>query len=70
MSATQFPDDEIMKLIETKFATCAGYAGEEFNMTARKFEPEKSERTLIEDFASKPFEELEDCFGIYKETLP
>ena len=40
------------------------------NIIALENEPGKSEKTMIEDFSSIPLEELQDTFGIYKDTLP
>ena len=50
--------------------TNAGGASVGVNIIAIENEPGKSEKTMIEDFSSIPLEELQDSFGIYKDTLP
>ena len=63
------PDDEVEKLMESKPTTTGG-ASVGVNIIAIENEPGKSEKTMIEDFSSIPLEELQDSFGIYKDTLP
>ena len=67
--ASQVPDDEVEKLMESKPATANGVSVG-INIIALENEPGKSEKTMIEDFSSIPLEELQDTFGIYKDTLP
>ena len=67
--ATQVPDDEVEKMMESKTPTSGG-PSVGVNIIAIENEPGKSEKTLIEDFSSIPLEELQDSFGIYKDTLP
>ena len=67
--ATQVPDDEVEKLMESKPPTVGG-PSVGVNIISIENEPGKSEKTLIEDFSSIPLEELQDSFGIYKDTLP
>ena len=63
------PDEEVEKLMESK-PTTSGGASVGVNIIAIENEPGKSEKTMIEDFSSIPLEELQDSFGIYKDTLP
>ena len=57
-------------MIASKTTVCTIDSSVGINISAIEFEPGKSEKTMIEDFSSKPLEELQDCFGIYKEMLP
>ena len=59
--ATQMPDIEVKKLSITKTS------GD--NILAQTNKPTGLEKTVIQDISSKPLEELQDSFGIYKEIL-
>ena len=63
------PDDEVKKLIKIKSRLFVGGARFGVNTIALANKPGQSERTMIEDFPSTPLEDLQDSFGIYKETL-
>ena len=66
--ATQMSDDEVEKLSIT--TTSEGDASIEDNILSQTNEPSGLEKTVIEDISSKPLEEFQDSFGIYKEILP
>ena len=67
--STEMPDDEVKKLIKIKSRLFVGGARFGVNTIALANKPGQSERTMIEDFPSTPLEDLQDSFGIYKETL-
>ena len=66
--ATQMPDDEVEKLSIT--TTSGGDASIGDNILSQTNGPSGLEKTMIEDISSKPLEEFQDSFGIYKEILP
>ena len=56
--------------MESQSITRAVDASVEVDITAIENQPGKSEITMIDNFPSKTFEELQSSFGIYQEALP
>ena len=66
------PDDEVEKLIthiEMKYRFFVGSPSFGVNTLALVNEPGETERTMIEDFPWISSVDLQDSFGIYKDTL-
>ena len=63
------PDDEVKKLIEMKSRVFVGGSSFGVDTLALAYEPGESERTMIEDFPWISLIDLQDSFGIYKDTL-
>ena len=67
--STQMPDDELEKWIEMKSRVFIGDSSFGVNTLAFVNEPVESERTMIEDFPWISLADLQDFFGIYKDTM-
>ena len=67
--STQMPDDEVEKLIEMESRVFVGGSSLGVNTLALVNEPGETERTMIEEFPWASSEDLQDAFGIYKDTL-
>ena len=66
--STQMPDDEVETLIEIMSRFFVG--GPSFGVnTLALVDAGESERTMIEEFPWASSEDLQDAFGIYKDTL-
>ena len=56
--------------MESQSITSAVGGSVEVDITAIENQPGKSEITMIDDFPTQTFEELQSSFGIYQEALP